>query len=109
MTDDIKLAVWHKEEYLINNWCKDSCGALVRWQDYGNRESIYGWELDHIKPKSEGGEDIVSNLRVLHWKNNASRQAGRLNKKQPAVKAFENEGSWKNAELRDDGKYYFME
>ena len=48
------------------------------WSHYGNRQSEYGWEIDHIKPESKGGEDIVSNARPLQWENNASRQNGRL-------------------------------
>lgn len=112
MTEDIKEAVWRKATPFNANWRTDECGALVKWEDYGNRESINGWELDHITPISEGGKDIVSNLRVLHWKNNASRQAGRLNKTKPAVKAFKKDdvkGTWRNAALNSvDGKYYYM-
>ena len=59
---------------------KDQCEAWIRFDDYGNRNSKYGWEIDHIKPVSEGGKDILSNLRPLHWKNNASRQDGKLTK-----------------------------
>jgi 5-methylcytosine-specific restriction endonuclease McrA len=77
--------IWEKAEYIDeknepNGFRKDQCGAWIKWSDYGNRNSKYGWEIDHIKPASKGGEDIVSNARPLHWKNNASRQDGRLTK-----------------------------
>lgn len=26
-----------------------------------------GWEIDHFKADSEGGEDVVSNARPLQW------------------------------------------
>jgi len=37
-----------------------------------------GWEIDHIKPDSKGGEDIISNARPLQWYNNVTRSNGRL-------------------------------
>lgn len=56
----------------------DECGALMRFDDYGNRDSDYGWEIDHIDPISKGGTDELSNLRALQWDNNASRHNGKL-------------------------------
>ena len=35
-----------------------------------HRGSIYGWEIDHIKPKKDGGSDDLSNLRPLQWEAN---------------------------------------
>ena len=74
--------VWGKGSIVsganINQWRKDQCYAWIGWEYYGNRSSIYGWEIDHIKPESEGGSDDLSNLRPLQWENNASTQAGRL-------------------------------
>lgn len=77
--------IWEKAEYIdekneSNGFRKDQCGAWIKWSDYGNRNSKYGWEIDHIRPASKGGDDVISNARPLHWKNNASRQDGRLTK-----------------------------
>ena len=44
---------------------------------YGNRDSQYGWEIDHIRPVANGGSDEISNLRPLQWENNAAKQDGR--------------------------------
>ena len=52
---------------------KDCCGALIKRSEYGNRDSQYGWEVDHIFPKSKGGDDNESNLRAMQWENNASK------------------------------------
>lgn len=75
-------AVWEKAEivqdYDSAKYHKDQCGAWMRRNEYGSRNSIYGWEIDHIKPKSQGGSNNLSNLRPLQWKNNASRQDDRL-------------------------------
>ncbi|MCG9093791.1 HNH endonuclease signature motif containing protein [Laribacter hongkongensis] len=78
-----KRAVWDKaqkdtDENEQNGFRKDQCGAWICWQAYGDRSNEYGWEIDHITPQSKGGGDELSNLRPLHWKNNASRQDGRL-------------------------------
>ena len=56
------------------------CGAFIKWDKYGDRSDRYnnGWEIDHIKPDSLGGADVISNARPLQWYNNASRQNGKL-------------------------------
>lgn len=81
-TEEEKKIIWSKADKNANNdpalWRKDQCGAWMYWPHYGNRQSDYGWEIDHIKPDSKGGEDVVSNARPLQWFNNASRQNGQL-------------------------------
>lgn len=56
-------------------WRKDDCGAWISRGQYGNRQSLYGWEVDHVYP---GGGDNLPNLRALQWQNNASKGDGRL-------------------------------
>ena len=81
-SEETKLAVWKKAQTVVNNdpavWRKDQCGAWMTFSEYGNRSSIYGWEIDHITPLSKGGSDALSNLRPLQWENNMAKSIGRL-------------------------------
>ena len=80
--DEIILKVWQKaeiDEYNVpNDFRKDQCGAWIERTQYGNHDSAYGWEIDHIKPQSDDSSSDLSNLRPLHWKNNVSKQEGSL-------------------------------
>ena len=80
--DNVIKQVWEKATvvpgYSPDEWRKDQCGAWIGWRYYGNRNSQYGWEIDHITCIANGGTDALSNLRPLQWENNASRQNGRL-------------------------------
>lgn len=81
-SDDIIEKVWKKGTVTPSNpetkWRKDACGAWMSRKEHGNRDSEYGWEVDHIKPKGKGGPDDLSNLRPLQWKNNAEKNDDKL-------------------------------
>ena len=67
-------AVWQKGTivfgYDSNTIRKDSCGAFIKRNDYGNTNSSFGWEIDHIKPVAKNGTDDLINLQPLQWENN---------------------------------------
>ena len=82
--EEMVQKVWKKGKivscYDANVWRKDQCSAWINRKQHGNRNSRYGWEIDHISPE---GSDNLSNLRPLQWKNNVAKGEGRL--KCPAV------------------------
>lgn len=52
---------------------KDQCGAKMKRHEYGNTNSSFGWEIDHIIPESQGGNDRIENLQPLQWENNRAK------------------------------------
>lgn len=81
MDEQTRVKVWQKATLTYDlrpgNWALDSYGNKIRWEDYGNRESLYGWEIHHIVPQSRGGDDRLSNLQPLQWEENV-RQGNRM-------------------------------
>lgn len=74
--ENMKLAVWEKARFIPGEdsrvYRHDDLGHRIKYSDYGNRNSLYGWEMDHYPiPKSMGGEYTYENLRPLHWYSNA--------------------------------------
>ncbi len=78
-TEAVIQKVWEKGKIVTNydsaKFRKDECGAWMTRSEHGNRNSQFGWEIDHISPN---GSDELSNLRPLQWENNLSKSDGRL-------------------------------
>ena len=81
-TDELIWNVWWKASAVTISeeslWRKDQCGAWIKRSEYGNRNSQYGWEIDHIIPEPQGGTEDITNLRPLQWQNNVRRHDGDL-------------------------------
>ncbi len=71
------LEVWKKAKEVdgvpADALRQDYAGAWIRFADYGNRNSQYGWEIDHLKPLSQHGEDSLNNYLPLQWQNNVHK------------------------------------
>ncbi len=66
-------AIWVKRFGPAAGSAWDRCGRWIFLHAYGNRQSIVGWENDHVVPKSKGGTDAISNLEPVHWMTNARK------------------------------------
>ena len=85
MTEEQIQNAWNRatvvEGYDKDRYRKDACGAWIIRNKYGDTDSLYGWEVDHIVPQSllrdkgfsEGVIDNSLNLRALQHENNASK------------------------------------
>lgn len=106
ITKDTIDLVWNRapkiEQKDCNVWRHDSCGALIKKEDYGNRSSDFGWEIDHVVPKaylvekgaSDEEIDIIENLRAIHWANNDSKGIN-----YPEYKVVRKDNNGKNVEI----------
>lgn len=64
-----------------DEWRMDACDAIIHRSSYGRDDEYFGWEVDHIVPKSlleDNGVpqeliDDFRNLRPLNWRNNVSK------------------------------------
>ena len=63
----------------VERW--DPCGAWIRYADFENHNSDYGWDIDHVFPVAKLRYHKVPrmlwnhalNIRAMHWKNNLSK------------------------------------
>jgi CRISPR/Cas system Type II protein with McrA/HNH and RuvC-like nuclease domain len=69
--------VWQKGRVIPgknpNQRRKDACGHEIDYSAYGDTNSRYGWEIDHIRPVARNGSDDISNLQPLYWETNRNK------------------------------------
>ena len=82
-SEEIIEQVWRKGAVIPNYdprvWRRDACGTAMKRSEYGNRDSQYGWEIDHVNPNVPAYyRDSLTNLQPLQWENNVDKSDGRL-------------------------------
>lgn len=71
--ESLKQAVWGNAMPLPGNdpadMRRDAFNTPIRYGDFGRADSVYGWAIDRIVPKAQGGGDGITNLRPLNYQN----------------------------------------
>lgn len=65
--------IWAVNGGAGKNRMKDAFGKEIDKAAYGDTNSEYGWDVDHIVRLRDGGSNETGNLRPLHIKNNRLR------------------------------------
>ena len=69
-------AVWNKAKTIEDSdpsiYRCDILDNLLYHGSYG-KQTIMGWEIDHIKPVSKGGTDDIENLQILQSSANSKK------------------------------------
>ena len=69
-------AVWNKAQAIKEKdpaeYISDILSNTIYRGSYG-KQTIMGWEIDHIKPVSKGGTDDLDNLQALNSAANAKK------------------------------------
>lgn len=78
LLEELKRSAWARTSPVGNHqhaweFRKDRLGNLVRYGDYGNRKSPFGWELAAIEPRGLAGVTDAGSVQALHWRASAAR------------------------------------
>ena len=77
-SEEQKYRIWYQSTRSINGYdhslyALDNSGNEIHYQEYGNTDSDFGWEIDHIIPQVAGGQNVLSNLQAIHWRVNRAK------------------------------------
>lgn len=66
------IDVWN-ERYGNKESVCDYAGRLIKKSACGNQDSAYHPTLDHIRPLSKGGSDVLGNIEICHRDTNEEK------------------------------------
>lgn len=88
MDKEKALKLWDTIFGKNKEWALDCFNTWMHREDYGDtekkrirpgnsKEFNYGWEIDHIRPKSDFGDnadpDLWNNYEIMYWSNNRTK------------------------------------
>lgn len=107
------MRLW-RERYGDNNDVCDYAGRPMFFLHYNDRESKYGWNIDHILPQDRNGTDDVDNLIICNIQTNdekANKTTFEANNKKFQVKKIEGKyricGHASNPEIYEDPQLWY--
>ena len=107
------MKLW-RERYGDNNDVCDYAGRPMFFLHYNDRESKYGWNIDHILPQDRNGTDDVDNLIICNIQTNdekANKTTFEANHKKFQVKKIEGKyricGHASNPEIYEDPQLWY--
>lgn len=65
--------VWNKDSPHFQEFRLDIYDRWMKYSEYGNMKSEFGWHIDHILARQDGGVDSLMNFRALNWRSNIGR------------------------------------
>lgn len=68
-----KDRVWSRDSPGFQEFRLDIYDRWMKYSEFGNRKSEYGWEIDHALARRDGGTDSITNFRALNWRSNVAR------------------------------------
>lgn len=110
---DKKMSFWEKE-FGDANEAQDFTGRVIKKCAYGQVNSRFGWDVDHIQPLSKGGKDNDENKQIVHVTTNDEKGDkttfvinGTTYQVQKTLRSDEND--WANDYDYSDKKYCIVE
>ncbi|MBS1476924.1 MAG: hypothetical protein HP024_03135 [Acholeplasmatales bacterium] len=107
------MKLWRSRYGDDNDVC-DYAGRPMFFLDYNNRESKYGWNIDHILPQDRNGADDAENLIICNIKTNdekANKTTFEANNKKFQVKKIDGNyeicNHFSNPEIYEDPKLWY--
>ena len=64
---DKAMKLWNSLLGKSTTRARDCKNRLIYKEAHGQPSSEFGWDVHHIRPKSQGGTDKFENLQIVHY------------------------------------------
>jgi hypothetical protein len=63
---DKAMMLWNSVFEKSTTKARDFKNRPINKESYGQKNSEFGWEVHHKRPKNQGGTDAFDNLQIVH-------------------------------------------